>query len=149
MLYEVITYVWGREFTCIDSTQAGKLEIDKHWYKFLLWGRLAYNNQLDSTFFIAKIAERYPKVDATELYSGWKIASQIIPKVNCYHWNDWDYQWSVEACFDARNGFHDINRFIVNPTLQNSGLISPKAYAMSIVKSKTIEGITPYQAADA
>lgn len=140
-------YVWGREFNSKDPSQAGILEIEKHWYKFMLWGRLAYNTQLDSTFFIKKLALRYPETNAPKFYEAWETASKIIPKVNCYHWNDWDFQWAVEACIDARNGFHDINRFIENPTLQGSGMLSPADYAKLVIKVKEPEGIMPFQVA--
>jgi len=138
-------YVWGREFNSKDPSQAGKLELEKHWYKFMLWGRLSYNTELDSSFFIRKLALRYPETDAQKLYDAWKVSSQIIPEVNCYHWNDWDYQWAVEACIDTRNGYHDINRFIENPTLMKSGMLSPKDYAAVAAKGNTPEGISPYQ----
>ncbi|MEM9528689.1 MAG: hypothetical protein AAGA31_18895, partial [Bacteroidota bacterium] len=32
-------YVWGREFIAKDHSLAGQLEIKKHWYNFMLWGR--------------------------------------------------------------------------------------------------------------
>ena len=140
-------YVWGREFNSKEPSQSGILEIEKHWYRFMLWGRLAYNTQLDSAFFIKKLALRYPETDAEKLYDAWKTSSNIIPKVNCFHWNDWDHQWAVEACIDTRNGFHDINRFIENPTMQQSGLLSPKDYAKVVAKGTMPEDISPYQVA--
>ncbi|WP_282135948.1 hypothetical protein [Seonamhaeicola maritimus] len=136
-------YFWGREFNSKKPDLAGKLEVDKHWYKFMLWGRLAYNNTLDSDFFIHKIGKHFPEANAQKLYTVWQMASKIIPAVNCYHWNDWDYQWSVEACIDARNGFHDVNRFISNPTLKDSGVLSPKQYAENPKSEKT----TPFEIA--
>ena len=33
-------YVWGREFLQRDVTDRRDLEIDKHWYQWMLWGRL-------------------------------------------------------------------------------------------------------------
>ena len=39
-------YVWGREFVAKNPAMAGRLEIDKHWYQFRLWGQLAYNPEL-------------------------------------------------------------------------------------------------------
>ncbi len=122
-------YVWGRDFNSKDPVFADDLEMHKHWYKFMLWGRLAYNNILDSTFFIQKIKERYPEADGEELYQGWKVASEIIPAVNRFHWNNWDYQWSVEACIDARIGFHDVLRFMTNPTLPEGNILNPEEFA--------------------
>lgn len=47
-------YVWGREFTSLDPESPRQLEIDKHWYKFMLWGRLGYDPGLDRTFSNAR-----------------------------------------------------------------------------------------------
>lgn len=140
-------YVWGREFNSKHPELSGMLEIEKHWYRFMLWGRLAYNNELDVSFFQKKLATRYPGADAAKLYTGFKTASKIIPTVNCFHWNSWDYQWSVEACFDVRNGFHDIQRFMDNPTLEGSGILNPLSYAESAARDQLVEGRTPYQVA--
>ncbi|MFC2111710.1 carbohydrate-binding family 6 protein [Bacteroidota bacterium] len=136
-------YVWGREFVEKRSELSRQLEVEKHWYKFLLWGRLAYDNGLDKDFFLAKLDERYPGTDTELLYSSWQTASRIIPAVNCFHWQNWDYQWAVEACIDLRNGFHKVTDFIDNPTLDGSGIINPGTYARAHVAGETISGITP------
>jgi len=34
-------YVWGREFIAKNPKMAGRLEIDKHWYRMRQWGQLA------------------------------------------------------------------------------------------------------------
>lgn len=130
-------FFWGRVFNSKTPELANEMEVHKHWYRFMIWGRLAFNNQLKSDFFINKIQHQYPKTDAVKLFKTWQTASRIIPTVNRFHWNDWDYQWSVEACIDTRNGFHDIHRFISNPTLKDSGVLNPKAFAENPKTSKT------------
>ena len=136
-------YVWGRDFNSKDPEFAGDLEMHKHWYKFMLWGRLAYNKTLDSLFFIQKIEERYTETDAAKLYQGWKVASEIIPAVNRFHWNNWDYQWSVEACIDARIGFHNVLRFMTNPTLPEGDILNPEDYVKSQSDGKKSGHILP------
>lgn len=138
-------YVWGREFIDKRPELSGQLEVEKHWYKFMLWGRLAYQNDLDSDFFQAKLKERFPETDGTKLYSSWQSASKIIPLVNRFHWRDWDYQWAVEACFNMRDGFHTVNDFIDNPTLAKSGILNPRAYAKSQLAKEEITGQTPME----
>ncbi len=39
-------YIWGREFLSLDPETPRQLEVDKHWYHWMLWGRLGYNPQL-------------------------------------------------------------------------------------------------------
>ena len=58
------TYVWGREFISKNPETAGRLEIDKHWYRFRLWGQLAYNNELGDDYWQAALKHRFPGVDA-------------------------------------------------------------------------------------
>lgn len=141
-------YVWGREFNSKNAELAGQLEFDKHWYKFMLWGRLAFNVDLSSDFFINKLDKKYPETDAKKMYQAWKTSSKIIPAVNRFHWNDWDYQWSVEACFDARNGFHDVERFMNNPTLKDSKMWNPQQLAKNRSKALQDEHTTPFEVAE-
>ena len=44
--------VFGREFiyNAADSVLINQLEIEKHWYNFGLWGKLAYNNELSDDY---------------------------------------------------------------------------------------------------
>ncbi|MGY8696001.1 MAG: carbohydrate-binding family 6 protein, partial [Verrucomicrobiia bacterium] len=58
------TYVWGREFISKNPEMSGRLEIDKHWYNFRLWGQLAYNNELDDSYWEAALKHRFPSIDA-------------------------------------------------------------------------------------
>ena len=100
-------YVWGREFVSTDPETPRQLEIEKHWYKFMLWGRLAYNPELSNAFFEKAILQRFPGKPARELQEAWATASKIIPAVNRAHWHDWDFQFAVEGC-RGRKGYHAI-----------------------------------------
>ncbi len=124
-------YVWGREFISKNPALSGQLEIDKHWYRFLLWGRLGYDDALDRSFFVKKLAKRYPDAEAGLLFDVWRTASQIIPKINVFHWRDWDADWSVEAgvARPQLGGYREVTDFIDNPTLEGSGIASPAELA--------------------
>ena len=117
-------YVWGREFTSKDPVTPRQLEIDKHWYKFMMWGRLGYDPTLDRSFFQAKLKERFPQTDPSAIYELWQIASRIVPLVNTYHWRDWDHMWSVETCMSRKEGYHSVNHFIEFGPLHNQGMQS-------------------------
>ncbi len=138
-------YVWGKEFTSKHPELSGELEIKKHWFNFMLWGRLGYNNTLDTNFFIKKIEAHFPNTNANLLYESWQTASKIIPLVNVFHWNNWDFQWSVEACIDARIGFHNVERFITNPTIPKGNYLSPIDFATAKSKNEDIQKTSPYQ----
>jgi len=143
-------YVWGREFTSKVPELSGQLEIEKHWYSFMLWGRLGYDNLLSREFFINKLECRYGIPDGNLLYNTWQTVSKIIPLVNIYHWRDWDHHWSVESC-QARpklRGFRDVFDFIDNPTLENSKILNPRDFVIQETSDQSITEFTPLEVRD-
>lgn len=112
-------YVWGREFLQRHTHQRF-LEIDKHWYQWLLWGRFAYDPQLSDQRLQALIADRFDLSfeDAARVFEAWQQASMVYPVTTGFHWGALDFQWYIEGCQSraefAQNasGFHDVNRFI-------------------------------------
>lgn len=100
-------YVWGREFVSTDPDTPRQLEIEKHWYRFMLWGRLGYDPALPNSFFEQAMQQRFPGQPTELLQMVWARASRIIPAVNRFHWHDWDFQWAVEAS-RGRTGYHAI-----------------------------------------
>jgi hypothetical protein len=101
-------YVWGREFVSTDPETPRQLEVEKHWYKFMLWGRLGYNPSLTNEFFEKAMRQHFPGKPTQLLQEVWATASKIIPAVNREHWHDWDFQWAVEACRGRIDGYHAI-----------------------------------------
>ncbi len=122
-------YVWGRTHNDVAPAKRGRLEFRKHWYRTMLWGRLAYDPQLDRRFWRRVIARRLGLSDAAGLYDAWQRASKIIPLVNRFHWRNWDFMWAVEGCMDARKGFHTVEDFIAVGPMAGSGLLSIPAAA--------------------
>jgi len=117
-------YVWGREFASTEPDSPRQLEIRKHWYIFMLWGRLGYDLSLDRGFFLKTLAAKFPEAPAGDLYEAWAEASKIIPLVNRFHWRDWDFMWSVEGCMDQKQGFRTVRDFIAAKTMKGSGLMT-------------------------
>jgi hypothetical protein len=170
-------YVWGKEFISKDPGLSGQLEIEKHWYRFMLWGRLGYNNDLDRDFFRAKLKNHdygddaqgggnpdeirdggngddsrsgSDDFDAGLLLNTWQYASRIIPLVNLYHWRDWDHHWSVESC-QARpklGGFRDVFDFVENPTHERSMFLNPLNFALQERSGDPIILFTPFEVRD-
>lgn len=147
-------YVWGREFISKDSEISGSLEIDKHWYRFMLWGRLGYDNSLPAEYFIARLNGEYglgpDPGPASLLYETLKTASKIIPLVNSFHWRDWDHHWSVESC-RARpklGGHRDVFDFVDNPTLEGSDMLSPGEFVQMEKSSAAADRIPPQEVSD-
>ncbi|MBB6430255.1 hypothetical protein [Algisphaera agarilytica] len=137
-------YVWTREFTSTEPESPRELEFDKHWYNFMLWGRLGYDRKLGREFFEAHLAKRFPQVDAARLYETWKTASQIVPLVNLAHWRDWDHMWSVETCMSKKEGYHSVDHFIEFGPMWGRGMVSIKDYVEQPGKA----GRSPMDVAD-
>lgn len=104
-------YTWGREYLSTEPDSPRQLVIEKMWYFFLLYGRLAYDPTIPNSRFAAIVGERFPTVSAEKLFSGWASVSKIIPLVTRFYWGALDFQWYPEACWSAE-GFESVQKFI-------------------------------------
>ena len=100
-------YTWGREYLSTEPDSPRQLVIEKMWYFFLLYGRLAYDPTIPNSRFEAIVGERFPTVSADKLFSGWASVSKIIPLVTRFYWGALDFQWYPEACWSAE-GFESV-----------------------------------------
>ncbi len=142
------SYVWGKEFIAKDPALAGQWEIDKHWYRFMLWGRLGYDLTLARDYFEKRLKHRFPEVNAASLYDVWAAASRIIPQVNLFFFRVNDLQFAPEACV-SNSGFLTVNEsFFRHPPLEGSSILSVQEYAEAVVKNQDFDGITPMEVAD-
>ncbi len=140
-------YVYGREFISKNPQKHRQLEIDKHWYKFMIWGRTSYNPNIEPAFFKEQLTLRFPDVDANRLYHAWNATSDIISWVDKIHFRQNDALFAPEGCFGkygADKGFHDINNFIRTGSMPLQGVISIAEYA----NNRELEGITPFEVAE-
>ena len=147
-------YVWGREFLGKNSTEPRELEVVKHWYSWMIWGRLGYNPDMGNERFVDVIQSRFPTVDAGEMFDAWQSASMIYPLVTGFHWGRLDFQWYIESSqsqpwpANTPSGFHDVNRFITLPPHGGTGYISIPNYTRAYLVGSQTEGKTPLQVAD-
>jgi hypothetical protein len=141
------SYVWGRESMSLQPNSPRDLEIRKHWYSFLLWGRMGYDPDLGRDRIEAIIQARFREASAGKLYDAWAAASKIIPQVNRFHWQSWDFQWAVEGCLDLRKGFHTVEDFIGNPTMDGQGILTIPDYVGQRIVGRNPIGQTPEQVA--
>jgi hypothetical protein len=146
-------YVWGREFMGKYSSTTRELEIVKHWYQWMCWGRLGYNPDIANDLFVASIQHRFPEVNAQEMFDAWQHASLIYPAVTGFHWGPLDFQWYIESgqsrpfVAGTPSGFHDVNRFISLEPHNGTGYISIPEYTKAYLAGNTIEGVTPLEVA--
>lgn len=144
-------YVWGREFVAKNPAMAGKLEIDKHWYQFRLWGQLAYNPELGREYWEAVLAYRFPGIDVHRLYDAWAASSEIIPQINTATFGANDAYIAPEGCIDFRGGFLTIDKYYFDKffsPMAGSGIISVPDWGKAIASGEKPKGITPLEVAD-
>jgi len=91
-------YFWGREFISKEPEMAGRLEIDKHWYDFQMFGEMAYNDNLDDNYWKAVLKHRFPTVDADLLFKAWETVSEVVPQLNRSAWASTDGDFAPEMC---------------------------------------------------
>jgi hypothetical protein len=146
-------YVWGREFLGKYSTEPREIEIVKHWFQWMCWGRLGYNPDMENDRFIASIQNRFPAVNAQAMFDAWQSASLIYPIVTGFHWGALDFQWYIESgqsrpfVANTPSGFHDVNRFITLEPHKGTGYISIPDYTKAYLADSKTEGETPLQVA--
>ena len=147
-------YIWGREFLSTEPEKPRQIEIAKHWYHWMIWGRLGYDPTVSNERFTKIIQQRYPNISGSDLFSAWQEASMVYPKTTGFHWGSLDFQWYIEACksrpgpAQTKTGFHDVNRFITLPPHKTTGYVSIPDYVKSISETKEPSGTTPVELSD-
>ncbi len=124
----------------------GKLEMQRLWYTWMLWGRLSYNPNLTDSFFENVLAFRYPQVESKELFSAWSEASKGLPLFTETIQGTLisDFKWYPETCMSRPNGFVTISQMIeaVPPPGSNTCSVANSATKNCSNKKST------YQVAD-
>ena len=149
MYYGSDQWVWGREFLSLEPDSPRQLELAKHWYHWLIWGRLGFNPDLGDDRFVAILKSHFPMANAPALFEAWQEASMIFPDVTGFHWGALDFQWYIEACVGRarpetdNQQFHDVDRFITLPPHPTSGDQSIPDYVRSVVEGIPAKGTTP------
>lgn len=144
-------YIWGREFLSTEPDTPRQLEMSKHWYHWMLWGRLGYDPDFGNDRIIGILGARFPEVSSKDLFTAWQSASMIYPITTGFHWGSLDFQWYIEGCVsrpgpaETKSGFHDVNRFITLDPHPGTDNVSIPDYVDAVVAGKTLRGTTPVQ----
>jgi hypothetical protein len=104
-------YTWGRDFVSKGAAAPRRLVIEKQWFWFLLWGRLAYEPSIPNERFRQVLAARYPAGAGAAVFEGLASTSKILPLVNRFYWGYFDFQWYPEGSW-SQAGFVSARDFI-------------------------------------
>ena len=100
--------ILGRDYTSLDEEEYGQMHIEKHWYEYMLIGRLAYNPSLTNEDCKALFALHFDgAVDSSKtdlLFEAVQAAGKIIPQVTRFFWIDTDAYYP-EMCLTHRTAF--------------------------------------------
>jgi hypothetical protein len=144
-------YIWGREFLSTEPETPRQLEMAKHWYHWMLWGRLGYDPELTNERIIHILGARFPQVPAGDLFTAWQAASMIYPITQGFHWGPLDFRFYIEGCYERADrvetplGFHDVNQFIEQGTHPGTNNVDIPDYVDAVSAGTPVTGTTPIQ----
>jgi hypothetical protein len=144
-------YIWGREFLSTEPETPRQLEMAKHWYHWMLWGRLGYDPELTNERIVQILGARFPQVPAGDLFTAWQAASMIYPITQGFHWGPLDFRFYIEGCYEKASrletplGFHDVNQFIEQETHPGTDNVAIPDYVDAVSAGTPVTGTTPIQ----
>jgi hypothetical protein len=136
------TYV----FSSKADWATGKLDMQRTWYTWMLWGRLSYNPDIQDEYFQDILKQRYPESKPESLFKSWSHASQGIPMFTELIQGTLisDFLWYPEMCISRRYGFITIDKMAETVPPPGSNLCSIAESAVSNCGDKK----SSYQVAD-
>jgi len=145
-------YVWGRDFLERNPEPGPRpLVMEKQWYSFMLWGRLAYEPSLPDSLFERMLAARHPKASSQQLFRALQGASQVMPLTTRFFWGDIDLKWYPEACLShpRSKGFYTVRHFMEGISMPGADVLCIRDWRARLTAGKPMEGTTPHEIADA
>ena len=146
-------YCWGRDF--LDRHPApGKrpLVIEKQWYSFSMWGRLAYDPTLPDSHFERLLAAQHPKASSASLFTALQSASQVMPLITRFFWGDIDLKWFPEACWShprsKGEGFYTVAKFMEGSAMPGAEVLCIRDWRKRLLSRAPMLETTPLQIAD-
>ncbi|MFZ2280147.1 MAG: hypothetical protein WAW39_20280, partial [Prosthecobacter sp.] len=145
-------YVWGRDFLERSPNPGPRpLVMEKQWYSFMLWGRLAYEPSLLDSCFERQLAARHPKASSQQLFRALQGASQVMPLITRFFWGDIDLKWYPEACLShpKSKGFYTVRHFMDGISMPGANVLPIRDWRARLAAGQPMEGTTPLQIAEA
>ena len=130
-------YFYGRDYSSTDPDFQGQLYMQKHWYNYMLLGRLMYNSDMDKERIFDIFSDHYDNMNGVEiLFEATSEAGKIIPQVHQIYFQDnGDYTWFVEGCWSHPStfGYLDVKRWMKsNNPFKDGNVMSIEEYAIRL-----------------
>lgn len=146
-------YCWGREFLNRNPAPGKRpLVMEKQWYSFMLWGRLAYDPTLPDSHFERLLAAQYPKAPSASLFTALQSASQVMPLITRFFWGDIDLKWFPEACWShprsKGEGFYTVAKFMEGSAMPGAEVLCIRDWRKRLLSGAPMLETTPLQIAE-
>lgn len=148
-------YTWGRDFLERHPAPGPRpLVLEKQWYSFLLWGRLAYDPSLPDSRFEMILAARHPQASAPHLFRALQGASQVMPLTTRFFWGDIDLKWFPEACWShprrkGGGGFYTVQQFMEGNSMPGAEVLCIRDWRERLTSGQPMTDTTPLEIANA
>lgn len=147
-------YTWGRDFLERNPSPGPRpLVMEKQWYSFMQWGRLAYDPSLPDSHFEKALAARHPSASSHDLFIALQSASQVMPYITRFFWGDIDLKWFPEACWShpkrkgSDGGFYTVKQFIEGSTMPGANVLNIRDWRSRLTNRQPMEETTPLEIA--
>jgi hypothetical protein len=144
-------YIWGRDFLERHPAPGPRpLVIEKQWYSFLIWGRLAYDPETPDSRFERLLASRHPAAPAGALFRALQSAAQVMPLITRFFWRDIDLRWYPEACWShpRHNGFYTVRHFMEGVSMPGANVLNIRDWRARALTGQPVRETTPLQIAE-
>ena len=130
-------YVWGKEFQHVPHKHMNwKYDFEKHWYQFMLLGRLGYNCDESDEIFIKKYEEHCSKALAPYFYNGFNSSMDIIRSLQRTNWINYDFESHPESLLTVK-GFRTVLDFMDTKAMAGIGTLSLVESALAELNKET------------
>ena len=144
-------YTWGRSFLERNPAPGPRpLVMEKQWYSFMQWGRLAYDPSLPDAHFEKALAARHPNAPSHDLFIALQSASQVMPYITRFFWGDIDLKWFPEACWShprKKNGggFYTVSHFMEGSTMPGAKVMDIREWRQKLLTKEKMDQTTPLE----
>jgi hypothetical protein len=120
-------------------------KFEKHWFRYMLWGRLGYDLDEPEDRWISTFKQRFGDGGGADVFQALRDVSRIAPLTTAYHWAFMDGDWYPEGSIGSWNtswelarpnyrratDYHDIMAYIFNSTIDGEYASIPEYLAGS------------------
>jgi hypothetical protein len=145
-------FVWGRDFLERHPAPGPRpLVLEKQWYSFMLWGRVAYDPSLPDSRFERVLAARHPTASSKHLFRALQGASRVMPLTTRFFWGDIDLKWYPEACLSHRRsrGFYTVRHFMEGSSMPGAEVLCIRDWRTRLTAGQPMRQTTPLEIAAA